>query len=160
MQYFLFMEETGRTGGDWTLLIILGVFIIGMLAFSIIPQRRKQKQMAEMNSRIKVGDKVKTIGGLYGTIVDFNEENNAFTILSGNSTFEIDRGCVYSMEILPSNAAAAAPAEVKEEKPTDEQIAACESVAQKTTKEKAAKENEEKKENTAENAEVKEDGKE
>ena len=156
MQYFLLLAETDRNGADWTLLIILGVFIVGMLAFSIIPQRRKQKQMAEMNSRIKVGDKVKTIGGLYGTIVDYNEENNVFTILSGNSTFEIDRGCVYSMEMLGASASpAAAPAEVKEEKPTKEQITGFENMAQKASKEIPA---EEKKE--TESAEVTEDKKE
>lgn len=82
------------------LLLILGVFLVGMMAFSIIPQRRKQKQMAEMSSRIKVGDKIKTIGGIFGTIVGYDEEMNVYTILSGNSTFEIDRGCVYSMEMM------------------------------------------------------------
>lgn len=132
MFYSLLMEEGAEAtrGGDWTLLLILGVFIIGMLAFSIIPQRRKQKQMAEMNSRIKVGDKIKTIGGIFGTIVDYDEENNLFTILSGSTTFEIDRSCVYSMEMAGAKAAAEAPAEVKEEKPTEEQNEAFENISQ------------------------------
>ena len=139
LSYLLTAQETdGNSGGNWTLLIILGVFIIGMLAFSIIPQRRKQKQMAEMNSRIKVGDKIKTIGGIFGTIVDFDQENNLFTILSGNSTFEIDRGCVYSMEMMGAQAAptaSAAPAEAKEEvSANDTEKAACEKLAQNAEK--------------------------
>jgi preprotein translocase subunit YajC len=141
--FLLAMQENG---GNWTLLIILGVFIVAMLAFSIIPQRRKQKQMAEMSNRIKVGDKVKTIGGIYGTVVDFDQENNVFTILSGNSTFEIDRGCVYSMEMLGVTTSAAAPAEIKEEPDaaaSDTEKEALEKLAQKKEEAEEAKEQEE-----------------
>ncbi len=119
--YNLLAFEEPAANSSWPLLVILGVFLIGMMAFSIIPQRKKQKQMAEMSSRIKVGDKIKTIGGIFGTIVGFDEENNVFTILSGNSTFEIDRGCVYSMEMMGLKTA-----EVKtaEETPVAEEIKA------------------------------------
>lgn len=98
MNYILAFQETGNN--SWPLLIILGVFLVGMMAFSVLPQRKKQKQMAEMSSRIRVGDKIRTVGGIYGTIIGFDEDNNIFTILSGSSTFEIDRGCVYSMEMM------------------------------------------------------------
>ena len=99
MNTIFLLEDTGATN-SWPLLVILGVFLIGMMAFSVIPQRRKQKQMAEMSSRIKVGDKIKTIGGIFGTITAYDEQNNVYTIESGNSTFQIDRGCVYSMEMM------------------------------------------------------------
>lgn len=127
--------------------IVLGVFIIGMLLFSVLPQRKRQKQMAEMSNRIKVGDKVKTIGGIYGTVVNYDQETNVFTILSGNSTIEIDRGCVYSLEMLGMTTPAAAPAEIMEESDTaasDDEKEALEKLAQK--KEEEVGEEEEKKE--------------
>lgn len=108
------------TSNSLPLLIILGVFLVAMIAFTIIPQRRKQKQMLEMSSRIKVGDKIKTIGGIYGTITAFDEENNVYTIQSGNSSFEIDRVCVYSMEMLGSKLASVKIEDVIAEEKTDE----------------------------------------
>jgi preprotein translocase subunit YajC len=119
MYNFLMLEDPAA-GSQWPLLLILGVFLIGMFAFTVLPQRRKQKQMAEMSARIKVGDKIKTIGGICGTIVGFDEENGVYTVLSGTSTFEIDRGCVYSMEMLglkPAEPPVKVPEEVRESLP-------------------------------------------
>jgi len=120
MNTFLFEEPA--TTSSWPLLLILGVFLIGMMAFSVIPQRRKQKQMAEMSSRIKVGDKIKTIGGIFGTIIGLDEENNVYTIISGNSTFEIDRGCVYSMEMMGAKSADTTAKAPEDSKAAEEEV--------------------------------------
>lgn len=119
--FILALQDT-NPDNNWIFLVILGVFLLGMLAFSVIPQRRKQKQMTEMNSRIKVGDKIRTIGGISGTVVDIDHENNIFTILSGTSTFEIDRSCVYSMEMMGISQGQTAPPEVKEEPANDVKV--------------------------------------
>jgi preprotein translocase subunit YajC len=103
MRNFL-LAETSQDS-QWLLILALIAFFVIMLVFSVLPQKRKQKQLAEMSSRIKVGDKVKTVGGIVGNVVDISEDETVFTILSGSSTLEVDRSCVYSMEMLGLSAA-------------------------------------------------------
>ena len=55
------------------------IFIVGMVAifwfFMIGPQRKQQKQLNEMLKNLKKGDKVITIGGLHGEIIDIDEDD-------------------------------------------------------------------------------------
>ena len=53
------------------LILIMGVFYFLM----IMPAQRRQKKVAEMLKNLKVGDKVITTGGMYGTIAGL--ENDA-----------------------------------------------------------------------------------
>jgi len=43
--------------------------------FLIRPQRKKDKKVKEMLANLKVGDRVCTIGGIYGTITNIRDEN-------------------------------------------------------------------------------------
>ena len=43
--------------------------------FLIRPQRKKDKEAQEMLNSLKVGDRVCTIGGIYGTITNIRDEN-------------------------------------------------------------------------------------
>ena len=53
------------------MVIILVVFWL----FLIRPQRKKDKKVKEMLANLKVGDRVCTIGGIYGTITNIRDEN-------------------------------------------------------------------------------------
>lgn len=101
----------------WLLIVLLGGLLVVFFVFSVLPQQKRRKQLAEMSSRIKVGDKVKTIGGIIGTIVGMSEDEMVFTVLSGSSTFEIDRSCVYSLEML-----GVAPAKPQQEEQQDVKV--------------------------------------
>lgn len=63
--------------------VILGAFFVLMIVMTIIPQRKQKKKMQEMMSSLAVGDKIMTIGGFIGTIVEINSENDRFTINVG-----------------------------------------------------------------------------
>ena len=52
------------------MVIILVVFWL----FLIRPQRKKDKKVKEMLANLKVGDRVCTIGGIYGTITNIRDE--------------------------------------------------------------------------------------
>jgi preprotein translocase subunit YajC len=56
------------------LILIMGVFYFLM----ILPAQRRQKKVTEMLKNLKVGDKVITTGGLYGTIAGL--ENDAIQL--------------------------------------------------------------------------------
>ena len=47
---------------------LLIILMIAMFALMIIPQRKREKKMKNMLAAIKVGDRVRTIGGIYGTV--------------------------------------------------------------------------------------------
>ncbi|MCL2461482.1 MAG: preprotein translocase subunit YajC [Defluviitaleaceae bacterium] len=56
-------------------MILIYVVIIGAMYFiTIRPQRKRDKQMKEMQSSIKVGDSVLTSSGLFGRIVGMGED--------------------------------------------------------------------------------------
>lgn len=65
------------------MIVILGVFFVGMILMSVIPQRKQKKKMQDMMDSLSVGDKVMTIGGFVGTIVEINKDSDRFLINVG-----------------------------------------------------------------------------
>jgi preprotein translocase subunit YajC len=64
------------------LLIVVALFAL-MYFFMIRPQSKRRKQMQQMQHTLGVGSDVVTIGGLYGTVVETDDES---------VTLEIDEG--------------------------------------------------------------------
>lgn len=50
------------------------ILMIAMFAIMIIPQRRRDKKIKDMLSSLKPGDRVRTIGGVYGTISSIKDD--------------------------------------------------------------------------------------
>ena len=51
------------------------VLIVVVFYFMLIrPQKKKDKKVKDMLSNLKVGDRICTIGGIYGTIVRINQK--------------------------------------------------------------------------------------
>ena len=74
---------------------LLPIAILGGLFYLllIMPQRRRAKKAQELRDSIAVGDEIRTIGGIYGTIR--SEDDESFTIdLGGGSTMRISRRAV------------------------------------------------------------------
>ena len=68
--------------------------ILGIMYFLMIrPQQQKQKQQAEMLKRLKVGDKVRTVGGILGTIKYVSEQTVKLEV-APNMVIEFLRGAV------------------------------------------------------------------
>ena len=83
-------------------LILMGVMIVGIIVlffFSSRSNKKKQKQAMEMVSKLKVGDRVKTIGGICGFVVEINDGENTFVLETGcddkKSYVKLDRGAIY-----------------------------------------------------------------
>ena len=51
------------------------LIVVVFWLFLIRPQRKKDKKIKEMLAALKVGDRVCTIGGIYGTITNLRDEN-------------------------------------------------------------------------------------
>ena len=60
-------------GGGMTMLLMLALIFVVMWLFMIRPQQKRQKQLNEFRNNLAKGDKVVTVGGIYGTIVEVND---------------------------------------------------------------------------------------
>ena len=77
---FHFLETTGATGtvpaGDLGSMILPLVLMLGIFYFlQIRPENNRKKEAEQMRSSIKTGDKITTIGGIVGVVVDVKEDN-------------------------------------------------------------------------------------
>ncbi|MBQ2028796.1 MAG: preprotein translocase subunit YajC [Clostridia bacterium] len=80
---FALAEEAAPAEGEATspIAMLIGTFLPMILIvvvfwlFLIRPQRKKDKKVKEMLAALKVGDRVCTIGGIYGTITNIRDEN-------------------------------------------------------------------------------------
>lgn len=74
MIQYLATDQTGGTAGIWGMiwpfLLMFAVFYFLLIR----PQQKKQKQRTAMLNQIKKGDKITTIGGLHGTVVELNDD--------------------------------------------------------------------------------------
>ena len=70
------LESTGAATGAGSMLIILVyVAIFAVLYFIMIrPQRKEQKQKAQILASLAVGDSVRTTGGFVGVILDISDD--------------------------------------------------------------------------------------
>ncbi len=56
----------------WVMLIL--IFVV-MWFFMIRPQRKQQKELQAFRNALKKGDKVVTVGGIFGTIAEVKEDS-------------------------------------------------------------------------------------
>jgi len=62
-------------GYGWIGLILYIVFVVGIMYLLVfLPQKRRDKKMRKMIESLKVGDKVVTIGGVSGKIVNIKDD--------------------------------------------------------------------------------------
>ncbi len=54
----------------WVMLLL--IFVV-MWFFMIRPQRKQQKELQKFRDGLKKGDKVVTVGGIYGTVTEIRE---------------------------------------------------------------------------------------
>lgn len=59
-------------------ILMLGLFAI-MYFFMIRPQQKQRKELKKQLDAMKKGDKVLTVGGIYGTVVKINNETEVVT---------------------------------------------------------------------------------
>lgn len=67
--------QAAPQGGGVSMLIMMVLIIVVMYFFMIRPQQKKQKELAKFRSSLQKGDKVVTIGGIYGKIVEIHDQN-------------------------------------------------------------------------------------
>jgi len=95
METFLifFQGGLGALGGLLPMLLIIGVFYMLLIR----PQQKRQRQLQETISQLKIGDRVVTTGGIIGTITTIRD--TSFLIRSADkSILEIARSAVAGID--------------------------------------------------------------
>ena len=72
---FLQAAAPAAQGSSWSMWIMLALIFVVMWFFMIRPQRKQQKELQNLRDSLKKGDKVVTIGGIYGTVAEIKEDS-------------------------------------------------------------------------------------
>lgn len=54
-------------------IIMIGALVVAVIVM-IVPQRRRDKKLKKMLDSIKKGDKIRTIGGIYGKVISVKDD--------------------------------------------------------------------------------------
>ena len=75
------------------------VLIFVVFWFMLIrPQRKKDKQVKEMLNNLKAGDRICTIGGIYGTITGLKDDTVTLSVGKDNLSMVVARWAIRSVE--------------------------------------------------------------
>ena len=75
--------QTAQQGGGWSMWIMLALIFVVMWFFMIRPQRKQQKELENFRNALQKGDKVVTIGGIYGTVAEIKEDSVLIEVDNG-----------------------------------------------------------------------------
>lgn len=148
------LEGEGTTNaasgyGNWIMLAILAVLIVVVVVMYVLgnKKRKKQEQDAkDLINAVKPGNKVKTIGGICGIVVEVDDEENTFVLetgteLSGKSYIKFDRQAIYQTDAVvekpEANTVAEEPAEEAAEAPAEASAEVTEAVEEAPVAEEA-----------------------
>ena len=81
--------------GSYGILIVL---MIAMFAIMIIPQRRRDKKVKDMLGGLKAGDRIRTIGGIYGTIGTIKDDTVILLVGPDKVKLVFARGAIAQVE--------------------------------------------------------------
>jgi preprotein translocase subunit YajC len=92
----LFLQAAGgnaQQGGSMGFLLMIILIFVVMWLFMIRPQQKKQKEVEKFREGLKKGDKVVTIGGIYGTVVEVKEKTLILEV-DQNVKIKVDKASV------------------------------------------------------------------
>ncbi|MEO8070517.1 MAG: preprotein translocase subunit YajC [Acidobacteriota bacterium] len=71
----LAMAQTGQSQNTWVSLLPFALMIGIFYLLVLMPMRKRQKKVQEFQSALKVGDRVITTSGIYGSITRIDEKS-------------------------------------------------------------------------------------
>ena len=83
---------------------LLGTFLPMILIFVVFyfflirPQRKKDKKVKEMLNNLKAGDRICTIGGIYGTIVGIKDDTVTLSVGRDNLSMVVARWAIRNVK--------------------------------------------------------------
>ena len=93
-------EVPASMGLVGTLVSLLPMILIFVIFYFMLirPQRKKEKKVQEMLNALKVGDRVSTIGGIYGTITNIKDDTLELSVGRDNVKLIFARWAIRQVE--------------------------------------------------------------
>ena len=93
---------------NWVMLIILGAIIALFIVWMVFSGKKRKKQEQEAQDLINAvgpGNKVKTIGGICGIVVEVDKEENTFILETGSEStgkcyIKFDKQAIYQTDAV------------------------------------------------------------
>ncbi len=112
---------------QWTVYIVFGVIIVLLIVWMVITSKKRKKQEEDAQNLINAvgpGNKVKTIGGICGIVVEVDNEENTFVLetgseTSGKSYIKFDKQAIYQTDAVVESSKPAEAEPATEEAQTE-----------------------------------------
>ncbi len=101
-QFPIFAEATPTAGGG-SMIIMMVLFIAVFYFFILRPQKKQEKETANMRDNLQIGDEISTNGGILGRIVKIKDDIITIETGSDRNKLKIFKWAVRAVEI-PANA--------------------------------------------------------
>jgi preprotein translocase subunit YajC len=92
------LTTTGGGGIGMTLAMI-GVLVVVFYFFGIRPQKKQEREAAEMHNSLMVGDEITTIGGIIGKIVSIKDETMVIETTRDHTRIRLLKSAVRSVDV-------------------------------------------------------------
>ena len=88
-----FLQAQG--GSNMSFIIMMVLIFVVMWFFMIRRQKKKQKELAKFRNELKRGDKIVTIGGIYGEVDEVDAEKQTILIkVAPDVKLKVDKSAV------------------------------------------------------------------
>ena len=87
----------GEGSGSWIYLIIMVAMLVVLYFVMIRPQRKQEKEQAQMRDNLAVGDEIVTIGGIIGSVVIIKDDKLMIETGNDRTKMTILRSAVRSV---------------------------------------------------------------
>lgn len=89
----LFMPQEGQEGGGLMSFLPIILIVVVFYLFFIRPQMKKSKEQRKYRESLKKGDKIVTIGGIHGKILEVRDKTFVIEV-DGQNRLTIERSAV------------------------------------------------------------------
>ena len=81
----LYAAEGQQGGSSAFIWILMALFFVALYFLMIRPQQKRRREVESMQKAIGPGDEIVTVGGLYGTVREIDQETVVLEIAPGIS---------------------------------------------------------------------------
>ncbi|MBR4236404.1 MAG: preprotein translocase subunit YajC [Clostridia bacterium] len=84
-----------------SMIIPFALIFVVMYFFMIRPQKKKEKAVKAMLDALKTGDRIVTIGGIYGTVTSVREDQVKIAVGNQKTEMNMARWAIKTVEDAP-----------------------------------------------------------
>lgn len=101
-------STTANSNSQWITYVMLGLLVVLLIVMFVVSSRRNKKRQQEAEqliNSVKPGNKVKTIGGVCGIVVEVNDEESTFVLETGSESagkcyMKFDKQAIYQTDAV------------------------------------------------------------